>query len=211
MRAQEKQKASHLVILICYTIFTIVLTAESLLLGWQPVIVLLLLAALTAAWVIHITDTFTEHIRLWVYFVMSMLAYVFYGIHETSMYDLAPVMIFVIIVYSITEKELFITLCVSVYFLILLSVALFVLVFCHNTTTKPQWQMNIFYSRSRFVYVINNPSSNLFSTIPSTTCDLNLRRADVGIKRGINRTPYQFALFFQVKVLEKHGGRKDLS
>ena len=127
MRAQEKQKASHLVILICYTIFTIVLTAESLLLGWQPVIVLLLLAALTAAWVIHITDTFTEHIRLWVYFVMSMLAYVFYGIHETSMYDLAPVMIFVIIVYSITEKELFITLCVSVYFLILLSVALFVL------------------------------------------------------------------------------------
>ena len=127
MRAQEKQKASHLVILICYTIFTIVLTAESLLLGWQPVIVLLLLAALTAAWVIHITDTFTEHIRLWVYFVMSMLAYVFYGIHETSMYDLAPVMIFVIIVYSITEKELFITLCVSVYVLMLLSDALFVL------------------------------------------------------------------------------------
>lgn len=117
MFEQEKQRATHLVILLVYTIFTLVLTGESYLLGWEAEAVVLLLLGLIASWVIHITEKIPESIRVWLYFVLTMLAFFFYGIHETSIYDLAPVMIVVIIMYSVMEKYNIIRLCVVTYFL----------------------------------------------------------------------------------------------
>ncbi len=117
MYEQEKQRATHLIILLCYTIFTIVLTGESFLLGWDTEAVILLLLGLIASWAIHIAGKIPESIRLWLYYVLTMLAYFFYGIHETSIYDLAPVMIVVIIIYSATEMNSIISLCVATYYL----------------------------------------------------------------------------------------------
>lgn len=127
MYEQEKQRATHLLILLCYTIFTIVLAGEAFLLGWEMGAVVLLLLGLAASWVIHITGKIPESIRLWLYFILTMLAFFFYGIHETSVYDLAPVMIGVIIMYSITEIYSIIVLCMSVYFLTMCYDFLFVL------------------------------------------------------------------------------------
>ena len=52
----EKQRATHLLVLLVCTILIIVLTGESLLLGWETVGVVLLLLGLVACWVIHITE-----------------------------------------------------------------------------------------------------------------------------------------------------------
>ena len=41
MYEQENQRVTHLIILLCYTIFTIVLTGESILLGWDMEAVML--------------------------------------------------------------------------------------------------------------------------------------------------------------------------
>lgn len=127
MYDQEKQRATHLLILLVYTIFTIVLTGEALLLGWEKGAIVLLMLALVASWVLHITEKIPESIRLWLYFVLTMLAYFFYGIHETSIYDLAPVMIVVIILYSATESYTVIRLCVATYFLTMCYDLVFVL------------------------------------------------------------------------------------
>ena len=45
-----------------------------------------------------------------------MLAIFFYGTHETSIYDMAPVMMVIILIYSTTEMYSIIRLCVVVYF-----------------------------------------------------------------------------------------------
>ena len=116
MYEQEKQRVTHLIVLLCYTIFTLVLTGESILLGWDMGAVMLLLAGLAACWVFHITGKIPEETRQWVYVVLTMLAFFFYGIHDTSIYDMAPVMIVVIIMYISTEKYSIVNLCMGAYF-----------------------------------------------------------------------------------------------
>ncbi len=117
MYEQEKQRATHLMILLCYTVFAIVLTGESILLGWELAAVVLILLGLIVSWVIHITGKVSEQISLWVYFALMMLTFFFYGIHESSMYDLAPVMVVVIFMYYSTEMNSLINLCVITYYL----------------------------------------------------------------------------------------------
>lgn len=127
MYEQEKQRTTHLLILLVFTFLTIALTGESLLLGWDMGAVVLLLLGLVASWTIHISGRIPASIRLWLYYIMTMLAFFFYGIHETSMYDLAPVMIVVLIMYSATEMKNIINLCVAVYYLTMCYDLIFVL------------------------------------------------------------------------------------
>ena len=117
MYEQEKQRATHLMILLCYTILTIVLIGESILLKWETGAIVLFIFGLIISWVVHITETIPEMGRLWLYFVLTMLSFFFYGTHETSVYDLAPVMIEIILLYSVTGMYSIIRICVATYFL----------------------------------------------------------------------------------------------
>jgi len=116
MYEQEKQRVTHLIILLCCTIFIIVLTGESILLGWEIGAVILLLFGIVACWVVHVTEKLSGMIRLGIYFIVTMLAFFFYGMHETSIYDLAPVMIFVILMYSATEMYMVVNFCMITYY-----------------------------------------------------------------------------------------------
>lgn len=127
MYEQEKQRVIHLIILLCCTIFTIVLTGESILLGWETGAVVLLLLGLAASWAFHMTERLSGSLRIWLYFILTMLAFFFYGIHETSIYDLAPVMIFLILMYSATEMHRIVSFCVVTYYLTMLYDFIFVL------------------------------------------------------------------------------------
>lgn len=116
MYEQEKQRVTHLIVLLCYTILALGLTVESILLGWDLGAVMLILAGLVACWVLHITGKIPEDIRQWIYVVLTMLTFFFYGIHDTSIYDMATLMTVVIIMYISTEKYSIINLCMAVYF-----------------------------------------------------------------------------------------------
>ena len=117
MYEQEKQKSIHLLILVCCTIFVLVLSAEAILLGWESSAIVLLYAGIIVSWTIHITGKIPESVCLWIYLGLSMLAFFFYGIHETSIFDMAPVMLMVILIYSTAERYCVISICVMVYFL----------------------------------------------------------------------------------------------
>lgn len=116
MYEQENQRVTHLIVLLCYTILALGLTVESILLGWDLGAVMLILAGLVACWVLHITGKIPEDIRQWIYVVLTMLTFFFYGIHESSIYDMATLMTVVIIMYISTEKYSIINLCMAVYF-----------------------------------------------------------------------------------------------
>lgn len=117
MDDQEKQRAAHLLILLCYTILSCVLIGESLLLGWEMWAVVLLPIGVIAGWTLHIGNRLPMAVRLDIYTVLMMLVYFFYGIHETSMFDLAPVIITVMVLYSATEKYGTIKICMFTYYL----------------------------------------------------------------------------------------------
>lgn len=116
MYEQENQRVTHLIVLLCYTILALGLTVESTLLGWDLGAVMLILVGLVACWVLHITGKIPEDIRQWIYVVLTMVTFFFYGIHDTSIYDMATLMIVVIIMYISTEKCSIINLCMAVYF-----------------------------------------------------------------------------------------------
>lgn len=127
MYEKEKQRENHLIVLLVYTFFSLILTGESLLLGWEVGAIVLLLTALIGSWVIYITDMVSGGMRLWLYFALTMISCFFYGIHQTSVFDLAPLMILIMILFSVTEKSSIIRLCVITYYLTMCYDFIFVL------------------------------------------------------------------------------------
>ncbi len=117
MYEQEKQRLTHLTILMCYTILTLVLSVEAFLMKWDMSAVVLLLLGILLNWWVHITEKIPSQTKLWLYFGLSMLAFFYYGIHETSMYDIAMVMIVIMVIYSVAEMNSIINCCMATYYL----------------------------------------------------------------------------------------------
>ncbi len=95
-------EGTHLVLLITYTMFAVILMGEVLLMGWETWSVLLVLASIAAVWSLHITGRFSPDLRLWIYAVLMMSIFFFYGVHETSTYDLVGVALLLILIFSMT-------------------------------------------------------------------------------------------------------------
>ena len=109
-------RTSHMTILLCYTLFCIILTGESILLGWEAWAIILIIVGVLVSWMLHIQQKFTDTIRLWIYSILMMGTYFFYGIHPTSTYDLATVMGAVLIIYTMTGETALVTLCEISYY-----------------------------------------------------------------------------------------------
>ena len=117
MYDQERQKPVQLMILFGDSIFMIALIIGSILFGWETGAVVLLFLGLAACWGIHIVRTDFKFVRLWLYTVVTMLAFFYYGIHEVSVYNLAPLSVIFILLYTVTEEYKFVRFCAICYFL----------------------------------------------------------------------------------------------
>lgn len=113
----ELFKTSHMVILLAYTIFSVILIGESLLMSWEKWVLIIIVFCLMISWSLHIKQLLTEHNRLWVYSFFMMGTFFFYGTHETSTFDLAVVMAAVILLFTMTGIKELITLCQVTYYL----------------------------------------------------------------------------------------------
>ncbi len=127
MYENEKQRSTHLLILLVYTFLTVALIGESFLMGWDRSATVLMIIALAVCWGIHIGEKIQAAARMWIYFTFSMLTCFFYGIHETSVFDLVGLMIVIIILFSFAEKKVFIRLSAATYYMTLIYDLLFVL------------------------------------------------------------------------------------
>ncbi|MBO4682007.1 MAG: response regulator [Clostridiales bacterium] len=114
---KELFQTSHLTILVSYTIFATILVVESLLLGWEKWALLLIILGICAAWILHIRHNTPSNVRLWLYAVLMMGCFFFYGVHQTSTFDLALVMAAIIMLHTMTGRKPFITLCQFTFYL----------------------------------------------------------------------------------------------
>ncbi|MCR5789254.1 MAG: response regulator [Lachnospiraceae bacterium] len=115
LKKNDLFQAAHIMILACYTIFSVILIGESLLMGWEIWALFVIAAGVMISWILHFRQKLSEDTRLWVYSVLMMATFFFYGIHLTSTFDLCPVMISVIMIYTMTGVKELIYLCQVTY------------------------------------------------------------------------------------------------
>lgn len=115
----EARHISQLLILGSYTAMVMGLIAEVILMGWELWALPLIAAAVAACWAIHIREVFSSRQRLWVYTCLMMATFFFYGTHVTSTYDMALLMITVMIAYTVTGESALVTFCQATYYLTL--------------------------------------------------------------------------------------------
>ena len=59
-------ESSHLTLLISYTIFSGILIAESLLMGWELWMIVLILASNIICWILHLRHDTPSTVRIWI-------------------------------------------------------------------------------------------------------------------------------------------------
>jgi signal transduction histidine kinase/CheY-like chemotaxis protein/HPt (histidine-containing phosphotransfer) domain-containing protein len=115
----ELFQASHMMVLISFSIFSLILIIESFILSWEMWAAILIVVAVVSSWIMHIMHRIPDGQRLWIYSILMMCTYFFYGCHTTSVYDLATVMAAVIIIYTMSGVKSLITLCQITYYITL--------------------------------------------------------------------------------------------
>ncbi|MBQ8971438.1 MAG: HAMP domain-containing histidine kinase, partial [Lachnospiraceae bacterium] len=119
-RNHEMFQASHLFLLVSYTIISAVLIFEAIMLGWEIWALPLVALGVGLSWYLHISGKIPEYYRLWIYTTFILMTFFYYGIHWTSFYDMAPVISYFILLFSVTGVEHFVTVCQVVYYLVML-------------------------------------------------------------------------------------------
>ena len=104
-------QTSHLTLLISYTLFSVALIIESFLMGWEKWMLLLVVAGVVISWILHLRHDTPAGVRIWIYAILMMGTYFFYGTHPTSTFDLAVVISALIMLFTMTGIKALISLC----------------------------------------------------------------------------------------------------
>ena len=109
------------------------LTVESILVGWEFWVPPLIIVGTLSLWVMNILGSPAYEIRKIAYFVYAMLAAFFHGVHETSFFDIALIIVLVMAAYSFFDDIYMMNLLLT-EFIILMGIQL--LVFVRGTGTE---------------------------------------------------------------------------
>ncbi len=110
-------QASHLLLLIGYTILATILIAESFLMDWEKWALIPIAIGIVVSWVIHIRQIVPPAARIFFYAILMMGSFFFYGVHRTSMFDLATVMAVIMILYTITGLKKLVVFAMVTYYI----------------------------------------------------------------------------------------------
>ena len=84
---------------------------------WERWALVVLVFGLVVSWILHIRQSLPDMVRLWIYSLLMMVTFFFYGIHRTSTFDLAAVMIAIMMIFTMTGEKSLVTLCQITFFL----------------------------------------------------------------------------------------------
>ena len=104
-------------LLIGYSILAVILVVESFLMGWEKWALIPITIGMIFSWIFHIRQLLSTNARLWFYAILMMFSFFFYGIHQTSTFDLAVVMAGIMVLYTLTGKKALINFAVITYYL----------------------------------------------------------------------------------------------
>lgn len=114
------RRNNNIYIISLVSISCIALIFEGIALGWDFWVPPLIIIGTAAVWAMHITEKPEESIREICYLIYAMLACFYHGIHETSYVDIAIVVSFVMVVYSLLDRLYMMNILLAEYFFLLL-------------------------------------------------------------------------------------------
>ncbi len=109
--------SSQIMMVISYTIFSVILIGETFIMDWEKWAAILIIGGVAVSWFMHINRVGSDELRLWLVSLFMMATFFFYGSHVTSTFDLAIVMSAVIFLYTMTGIHSLITLCQVTYYI----------------------------------------------------------------------------------------------
>lgn len=109
--------SSHLMMLLTYTIFSVILVAEIFVMDWEKWMTFLILGGVLLSWYIYFSNIGSGRMRLWVCSILMMATFFYYGTHDTSTFDLAVVICVVMFLYTMTGIHSLVTLCQFTYYI----------------------------------------------------------------------------------------------
>ncbi|MBP5282758.1 MAG: response regulator [Lachnospiraceae bacterium] len=115
----EVFQTSPLMILLSYTALGAGLIAETILMSWELWAIPLIIGGILICWGLHITQFASARLRIWVYTVLMMASFFFYGIHVTSAFDMGLLMMIVIMIFTTAGEVGLIYVCQATYFVTL--------------------------------------------------------------------------------------------
>ena len=118
---KEPQRMAQLMLLGTYTLLVIALVVGTIMMSWEKWALPLIVGSVIVCWFIHIRQKIEGQQRMWIYTVLMMEAFFFYGIHLTSTYDMAPLITMIMIIYTIAGESRLITFCEVIYFILLIN------------------------------------------------------------------------------------------
>lgn len=110
---------SHMLILVSYTILVVALIGESFLLEWETWPLVPIGLSVILCWMLHIRKSLADSQRLWVYALAMMGTFFFYGNHVTSTYDLAMIIVAIIMLFTTSGMPGLVRLAMVTYYLTL--------------------------------------------------------------------------------------------
>ena len=110
-------ETSYIVILMSYSLLSVVLMVATVLLSWELWAVPFMAVSLIGCWLMHIFQRLTEYYRIWLYVIQMMMTFFYYGIHDSSFFDLAPLICVMMMIFAMTGKTVFVNLCSIIYYI----------------------------------------------------------------------------------------------
>lgn len=115
----EVFQTSPLMILISYTLLGGGLITETILMSWELWAIPLIVVGVLISWGLHITQFASAKARIWVYTLLMMASFFFYGIHVTSAFDMGLLMMIAIMIFTTAGEISLIYVCQVTYFVTL--------------------------------------------------------------------------------------------
>ncbi len=133
-KEHEIHLESHLIVVVSYTVLSIFLIIETLVLKWEAWFILPAVVGIFAVWICHVGQFLSERMRLYFYTIVMMVELFFYGVHPTSINELPIMMLFVFGLFSLNDEKLVINIATAEYFLILFYYLFFTDEFSYRTS-----------------------------------------------------------------------------
>ncbi len=102
--SQENQITLHVLLLIVFTVFGILLGVIIVISGWDTIALYPLAVAAISMWIAHITDLGTPSQRIYFYVTLILLALIYYGYHDGPITDI-PIILCLLIILLARVKD----------------------------------------------------------------------------------------------------------
>ncbi|MCR4716265.1 MAG: response regulator [Lachnospiraceae bacterium] len=102
---KENQMSLHVLLLVVYTVFGLLLGIIIVISGWNKLALIPLIAIVAFIWVVHIAGIGTDMQRMYTYLVVILLGIAYYGFHRGPITDIPVILCLLIILLARVENR----------------------------------------------------------------------------------------------------------